>query len=143
LVSDNIIALVVLQDLADSKKVPSVCSEICGESSRDAYQAVSIKAKVLSDAEEENYPVPIIFPGIEAKPEVSCVSVRWSLQIQVSLVYKLHFSEQFAFIKVPFPPKSRKLYTHHGAGGEKQTLPTSISHHPSPYPCLVLIIQIT
>jgi hypothetical protein len=86
LVSDSIIALVVLQDLADSKKVPSVCSEICGASSRDEYQPITMKAEVPSDAEQEEDPVPIMFPGIEAKPEVSCVSVRWISQIQVSLI---------------------------------------------------------
>jgi hypothetical protein len=41
----------------------------------DTYQTLSIKAKVFSDAEEEEYPVPLTFVGIKAEPEVSCVSV--------------------------------------------------------------------
>jgi hypothetical protein len=68
--------LVVLQNLGDLEKVHSLCSAICPSSSCDAYQAVSIKAEVFSDTEEEEYPVPIIFPRIKAEPEVSCVSVR-------------------------------------------------------------------
>jgi hypothetical protein len=39
-----------------------------------------MKAEELSDAEEEEYPVPIIFPKIKTEPEVSCVSVRWISQ---------------------------------------------------------------
>jgi hypothetical protein len=83
--SDNIIAFVVLQNVADLKKVRDLCSEMCPASSCDAYQAVTIKAEVFSDAEEE-YPAQITFPGIKAEPEVSCVSIRWISQIQVSLV---------------------------------------------------------
>jgi hypothetical protein len=36
-----------------------------------------MKAKVFSDAEGEEYPVPITYPGIKVELEVSCVSVRW------------------------------------------------------------------
>jgi hypothetical protein len=79
--SDNIIAFVVLQNLADLEEGHGLCSEICPASSSDAYQAVTTKTEVFSDAEEEEYPVPITFPGINAEPEVSCVSVRWISQI--------------------------------------------------------------
>jgi hypothetical protein len=84
--NDKIIAVVVLQNLADLEEVRGPCSEICPAFSCDVYQAITIKAEVFSDAEEEEYPVPITFPGIKAEPEVSCVSVRWISQIQVSLV---------------------------------------------------------
>jgi hypothetical protein len=48
-------------------------SEICPASSHDAYPALSIKAEVFSDAEEEEYPVPLTYVGIKAEPAVSCV----------------------------------------------------------------------
>jgi hypothetical protein len=35
-----------------------------------------MKGGVLSDPEEEEDPLTIIFPGIKAESEVSCVSVR-------------------------------------------------------------------
>jgi hypothetical protein len=68
------VALVVLQNLTDSENVQSLCTEMCPASSHDAYQAINIKAEVLSDAEEED-PHAKTFPGIKAEPEVSCVSV--------------------------------------------------------------------
>jgi hypothetical protein len=43
-------------------------------SSQDAYQAISVKAEVPSDAEEEEDPLATS-PGMKAEPEVSCVSV--------------------------------------------------------------------
>jgi hypothetical protein len=70
----NIIALFVLQNLADSEEAQGLCSEICPSSSCEAYQAVTIKTEVFSDAEEEEYPIPITFAGIKAEPEVSCLS---------------------------------------------------------------------
>jgi hypothetical protein len=81
--SDNIIAFDALQNLADLDKVRGLCNDICPASSRDAYQAVSIKAEVFGDAEDEEYPVRTTFLGIKAETEVSCVSVRWISQIQV------------------------------------------------------------
>jgi hypothetical protein len=39
----------------------------------EANQALDIKVKECSDAEEEEDPVPITFPKIEAEPEVSSV----------------------------------------------------------------------
>jgi hypothetical protein len=85
--SDNIIAYVVLQNLADLEKIRGLCSEMCPAISYDAYQAVTIKAEVFSDTEEE-YPFRIAVPGIKAEPEVSCVSIRWISQIQVTLHIK-------------------------------------------------------
>jgi hypothetical protein len=51
---------------------------LCGETyptSDDANQAINIKDEEVSGAEEEEGPVLISFPKIEAKPEVSCMSV--------------------------------------------------------------------
>jgi hypothetical protein len=44
----------------------------------DANQAVNIK---VSDAEEEEDPVPITFPKIKAEPEVSCLHCRQITQM--------------------------------------------------------------
>jgi hypothetical protein len=52
--------------------VQGLCTEICPESS---HEAITIKAEVLSDVEEEEDPLATIFPEIKAEPEVSCVSV--------------------------------------------------------------------
>jgi hypothetical protein len=49
----------------------------CGETnptSGDGSQAINIKVEKLSDAEEEEGPVPISFPKIKAEPEVRCMS---------------------------------------------------------------------
>jgi hypothetical protein len=66
--------LVVLQDLIDSDKLQGLCSEMSPASSQDAYEATRVKAEVLSDAEEEEHPVPLTFAGIKTEPEVSCLS---------------------------------------------------------------------
>jgi hypothetical protein len=42
---------------------------------QDAYQVVSVKAEVPSDAEVEEDPLAITSPEIKAEPEESCVSV--------------------------------------------------------------------
>jgi hypothetical protein len=50
----------------------------CGETyptSDDANKAKNIKAEAVSDAEEEEDPVPITFPKIKTEPEVSCMSI--------------------------------------------------------------------
>ncbi|XP_033609236.1 gastrula zinc finger protein XlCGF49.1-like, partial [Cryptotermes secundus] len=54
----------------DLEKVRGLCSEMCPASSHDTYPAFSIKAEVFSDAEVEEYPVPLTFAGIEAEPEI-------------------------------------------------------------------------
>jgi hypothetical protein len=64
-----------LQSHADLERVQvhGLCT--C-TSSRDAYQAISIKAEVPSDAEVEGVPIAITFPGeIKAEPEVNYVSM--------------------------------------------------------------------
>jgi hypothetical protein len=71
-------AFLDLQNPADLERiyVQGLCTEIFSSSSHDAYQAISIKAEVPSDAEEEEDPLAITFQGgIKAEPEVSCVSV--------------------------------------------------------------------
>jgi hypothetical protein len=107
--SDNIYAFVVLQNLADLEKGQGLCSEICPASSHDAYEAVSIKAEESSDVEEEEYPVPITFPRIKAEPEVSCVSVRWISQIQVSLLLRTSLQQTTYICKRVFFFESREI----------------------------------
>jgi hypothetical protein len=68
-------ALVILQNLTESEKKRSLCSEMSAASSQDASQAISVKAEVTSDAEAEEDPLAITSPGIKAEPEVSCVSL--------------------------------------------------------------------
>ncbi|XP_033607406.1 zinc finger protein 782-like [Cryptotermes secundus] len=62
-------ALFVSQNPRDSENVRDLCTEICSAPSHDAYEAISIKAEVLSDGEEEEYPVPVTYPGIKAEPK--------------------------------------------------------------------------
>jgi hypothetical protein len=67
-----------LQNPADLERIQvrGLCDEICTASSQDADQAISIKAEVLSEAEAQENPLAIIFPGgIKAESEVSCVSM--------------------------------------------------------------------
>ena len=48
----------------------------------DANQAMNVKAEAVSDAEEEEDPVPITFPEMKAEPEVSCMcTVRQMTQM--------------------------------------------------------------
>jgi hypothetical protein len=54
--------------------VPGPCGETY-PTSDDANQTMNIKAEEVSDAEEEEGPVPITFPKIKAEPEVSCMFV--------------------------------------------------------------------
>jgi hypothetical protein len=63
----------VLQNPTDFEMVHGLCAEECPASSDDSYPAICIKDEVLSDAEEEKYPVPITFVEIKGEPEVSCV----------------------------------------------------------------------
>jgi hypothetical protein len=79
--------LVVLQNPTDSENVRGLSSEVCPASSHDISEAISIKAEVLSDVEEEEDPLTM-FPGMKAEPEVGCVTVhvRCISQIQVILV---------------------------------------------------------
>jgi hypothetical protein len=49
-------------------------TEICPASSHGAFEAISVKAEVLSGVEEED-PLTITFPEIKSEPEVSYVFV--------------------------------------------------------------------
>jgi hypothetical protein len=102
-------ALVVLQNMADLEKVGGLFSEICPASSPDAYQAIGIKAEVFSDAEEEEYLVPVTFPGIKAEPEVSCVLLGGFHKYRYCLFYELRCSEQLTFVRGFFLPKQRNF----------------------------------
>jgi hypothetical protein len=59
----------------DLEELQGLCSQIGPGPSRGAYQATSVKAEVLSDAEGEEGFVPMTFLGMKAEPEVSYVSV--------------------------------------------------------------------
>jgi hypothetical protein len=63
--------LVVLQDPTDFVDVQGLSTEISPASSHGAYEAISIKAEVLSGVEEEEDPLAMTFPVIKAEPEVS------------------------------------------------------------------------
>jgi hypothetical protein len=65
---------------------------MCPASSQDAYQAISIKAEVLSDAEAEEDPLAITSPGMKAEPEVSCVSL--------SMLGRFHKDRYLSFYKL-------------------------------------------
>jgi hypothetical protein len=63
----------------------------------DAKQAMNIKEEELSDIEVEEGPVPITFPEIKAKPEVSCMSAcpllsRYHIFRHTSCVSYFHLS---------------------------------------------------
>jgi hypothetical protein len=56
--------------------------------SHDADHAMNVKVEEVSDAEEEEDPVPITFPEIKDESEVSCMcTVR-----QITHVQKCHLS---------------------------------------------------
>ncbi|XP_023727887.1 gastrula zinc finger protein XlCGF71.1-like [Cryptotermes secundus] len=86
----------------DSENVQGPCTEICQASSRDAYQAISIKAETLSDVreeEEEEDPLTIKFPGRKAEPESHLrshqlihIGVRpfWCDICKKSFIYRAH-----------------------------------------------------
>jgi hypothetical protein len=76
--------LLDLQKPADMEMlhVRGLCCEICPASSQEAYQAISVKAEVPSDAEAEEDPIAVTSPEIKAEPEVSCVSVSMSGQFR-------------------------------------------------------------
>jgi hypothetical protein len=68
-------ALVALQNLADSQKARSLCSGMSLTFPQDAYQVISVKAEVPTDAEAEKDPLAITSTEIKAESVVSCVSV--------------------------------------------------------------------
>jgi hypothetical protein len=56
------------------KGVLGLCG-VTNPSSDDPNEAINIKAEEVSGTEEEEDPVPISFPKIEAEPEVSSMSL--------------------------------------------------------------------
>jgi hypothetical protein len=102
-------AFLDLQNPADLERghVRGLHSELCPASSHDAYLANSIKAEVLSDAEAEDDPLAIPFPGIKAEPEVRSVSVailggfhkyKYTSFYRHS-IYELCYIEQLTFVR--------------------------------------------
>jgi hypothetical protein len=63
----------VLQDYTNSENLSVGPYGHTHPTPHDAGQAMNIKVKEDSDVEVEEDPVPISFPEIKAKPEVSCV----------------------------------------------------------------------
>jgi NAD-dependent dihydropyrimidine dehydrogenase PreA subunit len=65
--------MVVLQACMDSQKyVSGSCIETCPASSYDVDHSINIKVEEVSDVEEEEDPLQISFPGMEAEHAVSC-----------------------------------------------------------------------
>jgi hypothetical protein len=65
----------VLQNETNSEmEVLDPCDET-RPTSRDASHGINIKVEEVSDAEEEEDPVPISFRKIKAEPEVRCMSL--------------------------------------------------------------------
>lgn len=137
-------ALVVLQNLMSLTKKRGLHSEMSHASSQDTYQAISVKAEVLSDAEAEEDPDPVPFPGIIAEPEVSCVSVpmlRGFHRYGYPLFFELCCSEQLTFITNYFLNK-RSTYRAWSCL-EEADITTHLRLPPSQSlsTCLVMIIQ--
>ncbi|XP_033608710.1 uncharacterized protein LOC117282583 isoform X2 [Cryptotermes secundus] len=66
---------ITIQEIKDYTNSENVLVGPYGETyptSHDADQAMKVKAKADSDAEEEGDPVAITFPEVKAEPEVSC-----------------------------------------------------------------------
>jgi hypothetical protein len=68
------LALFILQNHTDLEEPRNVHSEIF-PASYDTCLVTGIKAEILSDTEEEEYPAPMTFLGTKAEPEVSCFFV--------------------------------------------------------------------
>jgi hypothetical protein len=67
--------MMVLQNHTNSEmEVQDPCDET-NPTSRDASQGFNRKVEEVSDAEEEEGPVPISFPKIKSEPEVRCISL--------------------------------------------------------------------
>jgi hypothetical protein len=65
----------VLQNHTNSlMEVRDPCDET-NPTARDASHTINIKVEEVSDAEEEEGPVPITFPEIKVEPEVRCMSL--------------------------------------------------------------------
>jgi hypothetical protein len=67
--------IVALQNCTNLEKVVLGPCGGAYQTCHDASQAMKMKAEKMSDAEEEEVPVPIAFPKIKAEPEVSSMSL--------------------------------------------------------------------
>jgi hypothetical protein len=76
--------LVVLQYLPEGR----LHCEVWPASSSDANVDVNVRVEEYLDIEEDVNPISTTSSGIKAVIEVSCVSVRWISQVQVSLVLR-------------------------------------------------------
>jgi hypothetical protein len=63
------------------KDSPDLCSEKCPLSFQDANQLMNLKVEEVSNAQEEEVPVPITWPTIEAEHEVSFVCLATAEQM--------------------------------------------------------------
>jgi hypothetical protein len=105
--------LVVLQNFTDPEKERGPHNEMSPASSHDACKAISVKAEVFSDLEEEEDPDPIKFPGIKAEPEVSYFSVPMLgrfYKYRYSLFYEL-LPQGTTYIHNNFFYESREVHT--------------------------------
>jgi hypothetical protein len=68
--------MVVLQNYTNSEKILEGSYGETDPACYDADQAMNIKDEDISDAEEEEDPVPITIPEIKTEPEVSCMSLN-------------------------------------------------------------------
>jgi hypothetical protein len=64
--------MMILQISRDILKVePGLYRETCVSSSHDGYEATDVKVEQISYIEEDENPVPIMFPAVKAEREVS------------------------------------------------------------------------
>jgi hypothetical protein len=68
--------MVILQISTDIVKVePGLYSETCLASSFEGHEATDTKVERISDTEDDEEPVPVIYPAVKAKRKVSCMLV--------------------------------------------------------------------
>jgi hypothetical protein len=68
--------MLILQISTDLLKVePGLYSEACLASSCDGYEFTGIKCEQISDTEDDEDSVPVIYPAVKGKRKVSCMLV--------------------------------------------------------------------
>jgi hypothetical protein len=68
--------MVILQSSTDVLKVePGMYSETCLASSDDGFEATDTKVEQISDTEEDEDPMQVIYPALKTKRKVSCIIV--------------------------------------------------------------------
>jgi hypothetical protein len=78
--------MVILQISTDVLKVePGLYSETRLASSYDGYEATDIKVEQISDKEDDEDPVPVIYPAVKDKHKVSCMLVCPLLDIFIDI----------------------------------------------------------